>query len=205
MGSGPIQNNCPLSAACTATAARGQPVGQAGSAPAAGSCAGRTGSSAARFPSRRGGRAKRSAGCSMACCAAPSRRSRRVARWCCGRRPAVRVRRSARPAASSARRSGQAADHAEVRGDAKPARMGDALTVDEHQVRTLPQQGQRGQQHRQFPKAQRPARTASRSARGRFPPAAPARFRRRSAPSRSRLWRAGRHGCCGDAGEGMCR
>jgi len=48
----------------------------------------------------------------------------------------------------------QIGDHAKMRGDAKPARMADAVAIDEHQVRRSWQQCQCGQQCRQLAEAE---------------------------------------------------
>ena len=48
----------------------------------------------------------------------------------------------------------QIGDHAQVRGDAEPPRMADAVAVDEHQVRCARQQRQCGQQRRQLAEAE---------------------------------------------------
>jgi hypothetical protein len=50
----------------------------------------------------------------------------------------------------------QPGDHAQVRSDAEPARMGDALPVAEHQVRPQRQSSERLQQRRQFTEGQQP-------------------------------------------------
>ncbi|KAG1244473.1 hypothetical protein G6F66_015660 [Rhizopus arrhizus] len=48
----------------------------------------------------------------------------------------------------------QVGDHAQVRGDAQPARMADAVAIDEDQVGRVRQQGQRRQQRRQLAEAE---------------------------------------------------
>jgi len=48
----------------------------------------------------------------------------------------------------------QVGDHAQMRGHAQPARMADAVAIDEHQVRHTWQQRQRGQQCRQLAEAE---------------------------------------------------
>uniref|UniRef100_A0A914YAN5 phosphoglycerate mutase (2,3-diphosphoglycerate-dependent) n=1 Tax=Panagrolaimus superbus TaxID=310955 RepID=A0A914YAN5_9BILA len=48
----------------------------------------------------------------------------------------------------------QVGDHTEVSGHAQPARVADAMAIDEHQVRRARQQRQRGQQCRQLAEAE---------------------------------------------------
>jgi len=48
----------------------------------------------------------------------------------------------------------QVGHHAKVCGNAQPARMADAMAIDEHQVRCARQQRQRSQQRRQFAEAE---------------------------------------------------
>jgi hypothetical protein len=50
--------------------------------------------------------------------------------------------------------AGQVGDHAQMCGHAQPARMADAVAIDEHQVRRAWQQRQRSQQCRQFAEAE---------------------------------------------------